>query len=805
MPSVLSYPGVYVEELPSPVHSIAGVATSIAAFVGYTARGIDNRATELFSFPDFERLFGGLAPDSELSYAVQQFFNSAGGGQAIVVRTPRPGAKGAQVTFGGLTFTALSSGVWADGTLLIDVDTIGIDTSANPKLFNLTITDTESGVAETFPSVSADPASNRYVLAVVDDVDAGSRMVSVALAGGALTAAPAVTGLIGTAIGPTAATLGLNQSIGAVALTANSDAVTGTSTAFTKSLKVGQFLVFASDSTATAYKVKTITDDTHLAIDPKFAGTAATTQALLSLGPVQVTGGSTTVTGTGTAFTTAAALGQTIVFAADPTQTPYKIAAITTDTALTIAPAYVGANAATSAALWSAAATRDGSVVLSVSQPATAPMPLPLTIKLFSAGGGIPQSLAGLAVSVGTAINRALTASWPGAYVTTGVVPGAGKTGSIRINAFLPNNPDAILTILPSGGDDTAVTLGFSSTPLSTNVAHYALGTGHAWGQQTAATAGSDGSGLPATAQLIGDEGLFTGIYALEKVDLFNLLSIPDATRAAAGDPFSLDPTVDPNSVYAAALTLCKRRRAMLLVDCPPPVRDVSTAYDWKSTGLTVHDENGIAFFPRLRLPDPLNAYQLRTFAPSGVYAGLYARIDGTRRVWKAPAGIEASLTGVQNMVYTLSDAEHGVLNPIGLNCSRRFPIYGFVSWGARTLVGADADASQWKYVPVRRTALFLEESLFRGLQWVVFEPNDERLWAQIRLNVGGFMQTQFRQGAFQGTTPHQAYFVRCDSSTTTQNDIDAGRVNIVVGFAPLLPAEFVVLQIQQIAGQIDV
>jgi Bacteriophage tail sheath protein len=151
-----------------------------------------------------------------------------------------------------------------------------------------------------------------------------------------------------------------------------------------------------------------------------------------------------------------------------------------------------------------------------------------------------------------------------------------------------------------------------------------------------------------------------------------------------------------------------------------------------------------------------------------------------------------------------LTDGENGQLNPLAVNCLRAFPVIGRVVWGARTLRGADQLASEWKYLPVRRLALFIEESLFRGTQWVVFEPNDEPLWAQIRLNVGAFMQGLFRQGAFQGSSPREAYFVKCDKETTTQNDIDQGIVNIVVGFAPLKPAEFVVIKIQQIAGQIQ-
>jgi phage tail sheath protein FI len=185
--------------------------------------------------------------------------------------------------------------------------------------------------------------------------------------------------------------------------------------------------------------------------------------------------------------------------------------------------------------------------------------------------------------------------------------------------------------------------------------------------------------------------------------------------------------------------------------------------------------------------------------------AGLYARTDGDRGVWKAPAGTEASLIGVQALSYQLNDRENGSLNPLGVNCLRSFPVYGAVSWGARTLRGADQMTSEYKYVPVRRLALFLEESLYRGTQWVVFEPNDEPLWAQIRLNLGAFMNSLFRQGAFQGKTPREAYLVKCDRETTTQDDINRGVVNILVAFAPLKPAEFVVIRIQQLAGQIQV
>jgi uncharacterized protein len=195
----------------------------------------------------------------------------------------------------------------------------------------------------------------------------------------------------------------------------------------------------------------------------------------------------------------------------------------------------------------------------------------------------------------------------------------------------------------------------------------------------------------------------------------------------------------------------------------------------------------------------------LETFVPCGAIAGVFASTDANRGVWKAPAGIQATIVGSSQLSVGLTDAENGELNQLGINCLRSFPVVGKVAWGARTLRGADQLADEYKYIPVRRTALFIEESLYRGLKWAVFEPNDAPLWAQIRLNVGAFMQTMFRQGAFQGSTPREAYFVKCDSESTTQNDINLGIVNVIVGFAPLKPAEFVVISIQQIAGQIAV
>ena len=172
--------------------------------------------------------------------------------------------------------------------------------------------------------------------------------------------------------------------------------------------------------------------------------------------------------------------------------------------------------------------------------------------------------------------------------------------------------------------------------------------------------------------QLVGDKAAFTGIYALDKVDLFNILCIPDATRASVSNPSVLDSAVgSPNDVWSPAMDYCKKRRAFLLIDPPPSVNDIPSALAWKTSGLTVTDPNGADISRALRIPDPLNQNALRTFAPCGVMAGVYSTTNSNRNVWKAPAGTEATLSGVQKLVYTMTDAENGELNPLGLNCLR--------------------------------------------------------------------------------------------------------------------------------------
>lgn len=289
----------------------------------------------------------------------------------------------------------------------------------------------------------------------------------------------------------------------------------------------------------------------------------------------------------------------------------------------------------------------------------------------------------------------------------------------------------------------------------------------------------------------------------LDKLSVFNLMVIPGVTDLGA---------------VSAATAFCEQKRAFLIMDPPPQVSadgsdppGSALMQDAFESGALPKSQNSAVYFPYLTSIDPLTGQvtnpvtnQPYEIPPSGTIAGIYSRTDFNRGVWKAPAGLETTLANVSDVVERgqMTDQRQGVLNTIGVNCVRNFPGIGPVVWGARTSISENVAFQQWKYVPVRRMALFLEQTLYANLGWVVFEPNDAPLWTSIRTSIESFMLGLFRQGAFQGATPNQAFQVKCDSQTTTQDDINNGIVNIVVAFAPLKPAEFVVIQIAQLAGQ---
>jgi phage tail sheath protein FI len=638
-----TYPGVYIEEVPSAVHTITGVATSIAAFVGWAPQGPTTEAVLVQSFMDFRRQFGGLDSRSLLGYSVSQFFSN-GGQQAYIVRlvqqpittgtsTATDGSATIAVTGGDVVFTAKNPGVWSSS--------YGVQVSSSSGgTFNMSVVYAPGGTAmvvvESFSGVSVaavGSATSKYVTATTT---------------GTPTAAPA-NGLYMLSGGSDGN--GVNVP-GATAASVTIDAPSSTTSGFTFTTQ-----------------------------NPGAWGN------LLAIGATPQAG--------------------------DPTNTRFSLNVVTLNPSGTLSVVESFNNLSVNAS--------DPSYVVTVLNSDSN--------YVSAAAFGTPAT--------------ALNSPFP---------PSGAASAPFNSPPFLKGGTDGVVldpTLDNSSG-------GLFMTALNAN----GTGTG--------------------------------GVHLLDRVNIFNLLCVPGETDA---------PTISSLQQY------CHSQRAFYIVDCPKS----ATVSGLAGTGPAGIDSgsltgqysiNSAYYFPWVQAPDPLIGNRLNYFPPCGFVAGIYATTDATRGVWKAPAGIDASLTGVSGLLYNLTDLENGNLNTQAINCLREFKVYGDVVWGSRTLQGNDQAGSQWKYVPIRRLALFLESSLYDGTQWVVFEPNDQTLWSQIRLNIGSFMQGLFQQGAFQGSTPQQAYFVKCDSENNPQSSIDLGIVNILVGFAPLFPAEFVVIQIQQMAGQ---
>ncbi|MCU1322118.1 MAG: phage tail protein [Acidobacteriaceae bacterium] len=275
----------------------------------------------------------------------------------------------------------------------------------------------------------------------------------------------------------------------------------------------------------------------------------------------------------------------------------------------------------------------------------------------------------------------------------------------------------------------------------------------------------------------------------LKQPGLFSLLCLPSTATLSATPMLA---------VMQAAQILCQANRAFYLADIPPSsvIATPAAIETWFSTSNLDLSSSSAVYYPRLTLPNPLAHGQPHEIGTSGTAAGIYARMDANRGISHAPAGLEATFLGGATPVFAIDDTTNGHLNTLGINAIRTFPGKGTVLWGSRTTRGADTFADEYKYVPVRRLALFIESSVITSLLWTAVEPDTETLWAAIRATVSNFLLMLFRMGSFQGAMPSQAFFVKCDASTTTQQDVFANRVNILIGFAPLRPAEFLILKI---------
>ena len=766
MPVTPKHPGVYVVEVPSSVRTITGVATAITAFVGRALRGRVDHPVRIHSYEDYTRTFGGLSLKSTVSYSVQHFFQN-GGTEARVVRCYRPPStedQSAGANPDGRASLRLPAWVVeAQGTLTLAVNPDDNDT--------LTLGD----LTYRFQQDLTDSAGHVQIGGRVED----SRANLVAAING--------TGIPGTQYAK--ATVA-NPDVGAarsfegsrLRLTARTGGPAGNSIVTTANFSSEDNKLDAATLGAT-----------RPGTDPSSDATPAQGTLIIKDSPPtdgdEMTIGSVTYTFRDTPSDS----GDIKIEAVDATRS--NVIAAINDPA--------NGNPDVEASL------EGTEIVLTARTPGSAGNEIATTANFTNANHGFDGDTLGVRTSVRDSPSFELVAADPGAWANNLQVtidhdvanPADATTFNLLLEEFDPSLPDGApptrteeyFNVSVDPDSPLFIDLVLESRSRLARIGDSSVDAPRSI-EDEAMSGGSDGQPLT-DAEISGSDlaAAKRGLWALEDADLFNILCVP---------PLSFDEGDDIGSVTReAALEYCKARRAFFIVDPPSDwisPEDAETGVD----GLVSRDENAAVYFPRVRMANPLRDNQLSTFAPCGVIAGVYARTDARRGVWKAPAGTEATMRGVHELALKLTDEQNGVLNPLGVNILRTFPVIGNVVWGARTLRGADQLASEWKYVSVRRMALFIQETLFRGLQWVVFEPNDEPLWAQIRLNVGAFMHTQFRKGAFQGASPADAYLVKCDGETTTQADIDQGIVNILVGFAPLKPAEFVILRIQQLAGQ---
>ena len=295
-----------------------------------------------------------------------------------------------------------------------------------------------------------------------------------------------------------------------------------------------------------------------------------------------------------------------------------------------------------------------------------------------------------------------------------------------------------------------------------------------------------------------GSESDRRGVRGLVIADEVTMVVAPDLVTAATRDG-KLDLDLF-KAVQTAMITHCENAGDRMAILDAPPDMDAQAIKDWRSSTAMYDSRFAALYYPWIRIANPLangagNGNKMLDLPPSGHVAGIWARNDETRGVWKAPAN--EVVRGAIDVVSKITKGEQDLLNPIGVNCIRPFGTRGVRVWGGRTL---SSDAS-WRYVNVRRLFNYIEESVRMGTQWVVFEPNDPELWARVNRTVRGFLLGMWRQGALFGATPEQAFYVKCDEETNPPESVDEGKLVVEIGIAPVKPAEFVIFVISQWQG----
>ncbi|HEY3571580.1 MAG TPA: phage tail sheath C-terminal domain-containing protein [Thermoanaerobaculia bacterium] len=924
MPVQVSYPGVYVQEIPTSNPTVIGVTTSSTAFVDFFPSGPVGTAVQVNSWNDFQRIFGGLDARSESSYAIMQYFLN-GGQVAWVIRVVDPTSATASPP--GVLAVDLATGTpatsLADNATVLGGSTaqaswsIAPSGAINPASYTVYLS-TDGGISfnpvqsnatspytVTLPSVTQ--ASQGVVQVVASDAS-GNVLASATsppftiVPGQVVLASPPTSpqaggasvalswSWAGSGVQPSFYSVLMSQDGGrtfqpvpsGMALPSKTNSLSVTlPTPSSAPLQV-VLQVLATDVNGNPIAIaeapvqveQTTVEVASGATSPETAGTASvswtTAGATASAFNVFLStdGGKTfpsTPANGGTPATSPYSLTLPTVDA--PQQAAVQVVALDANnnqigsgvsTPFTIAPAGT-ATIAISAPTAGASETAGTPFAVSWPPPTVTGTVASYSVLLSTDGGATFQSVQTAAPTGTTTLTTNVTAPAPASQAVvqvealddSGKLLALGESGIFTIAAAAatpPANPPQFviraispgawgntlqvsLTPNPDGSFNLSVQQVVSGTTVASetykgltygnpNDPHYAPSILAAssliqlapypatfpglalsvpdGAYSTLLSGGTDGAvvDLDSAANALGNAfGVSNPLGPLDNIapSVFNLLCLPWLANLSGGAELS---------IATQAMAFCGPRQAFYIMDIPESVSTPGLMQTWANDYISASNYYAAAYFPRLVIADPLNNYRPRNSPASGTLAGVYALNDTNAGVWVAPAGVNAVLQGIMGLAYNLTDSENGQLNPLGINCLRTFPVYNNIVWGARTLAGADQIESEWKYIPVRRLIDYIEQSLVQSLKWAVFQPNGPQLWTQISVEVGTFLSGLYSQGALYGATPSQAYFVNCDSTTTTPTDMAQGIVNIVVGVAPVDPAEFVILTIQQIVGQ---
>ena len=770
------HPGVYIEEIPSGSKPIEGVSTSVAAFVGVSPQGPSGEAVLIQNLEDYKTDFGGVGSETDaMGLAVQSYYLN-GGRSAYICRIVGGGSASANGSVAGqgtggtdvLIISAKNQGDWGNGVFFRIVKADAFST-----IFTLEIGHQEKNKFvpdEVFPNLSMRATSSDYALTQVNDVSA---LVELSVEGTASEIGS------GTALYQEAEIIG-SQLPDIANYFSDTDNLTIPASLTLNINGVGAQMITINTVLSDSPPDRTA-DGNSLAADIQAAvralGAAAHFQAFTC-----------SFNGTTRRFTLTSPENES---GASLTIFNGELARV------------MGIDAAQRATLTSGTMVGVPNLFSAALPIFDQPMDLVLnidglgdqTISINAATLGLSGDNAADGAIIATAIQNAVWAINPSSPTYADFTAVYNGSNEFVLRSGSPSPSTSSLNV--SGGQlathlelDTGTTVGGRTVRQGSSLVIPV----ERLGLLSQGTSLAGGSLAPPTAA---DFSSFFG-NVLRKVRDISILVMPGQQWAADGSG---------SAVLSAGLAHCESLKNRVLIIDPEEGLELDQGATVDGMALPTSTYS-VLYYPWVAVPNPYynvdtNPTAARTLniGPSSMAAGMWAKIDGKRGVWKAPAGVETQLLGVSGLQHAVGDGEQDQLNPLGVNCIRSLPSYGSVIWGARTL-STKADP-EWRYVPVRRTAIFIEQSIFNGIQWAVFEGNDTPLWGSLRANIGGFMNGLYRAGAFQGATAKDAYFVRCGlGDTMTQADIDRGQVIVVVGFAPLKPAEFVIVRIQQKVNQ---